>query len=77
MASKDQDTIEIEVVVTNDERTDDANQLSLTVKLIPIVRLLTKQSARSLSSRERRSRYPYQGSNADAPHRHLRPLFLR
>ena len=46
MASKDQETMEIELVAANDERTDDANQLSLTVKLIPIVRLLAKQAAR-------------------------------
>ena len=52
MAPKDQDTIEIELVIANDERTDDASgedetsQLSLTVKLIPIVRLLARQAAR-------------------------------
>ena len=61
MTKKDQDTIEIELVVANDERTDDAsgeddaNQLSLTVKLIPIVRLLAKQAARDL----------YQAANDD------------
>ena len=54
MTKKDQDTIEIELVVANDSRTDgasgedDANQLSLTVKLIPIVRLLAKQAAHDL-----------------------------
>jgi len=52
MAPKDQDTIEIELVVANDERTDDASgdsdaiPLSLTVKLIPIARLLARQAAR-------------------------------
>ena len=54
MTRKDQDTIEIELVVANDERIDDASgdddrdQLSLTVKLIPVVRLLAKQVARDL-----------------------------
>ena len=54
MTPKDQDTIEIDLHVANDERTDDAsgegdtNELSLTVKLIPIVRLLAKQAARDL-----------------------------
>jgi len=58
---KDQDTIEVDLHVANDERTDDAtgeddaNQLSLTVKLIPIVRLLAKQAARDL----------YQAANDD------------
>jgi len=52
MAPKDQDTIEIELVVANDERTEDATgdtdafPLSLTVKLTPIVRLLARQAAR-------------------------------
>jgi hypothetical protein len=52
MASKDQETMEIELVAANDERTDDATggddaiPLSLTVKLIPIVRLLARQAAR-------------------------------
>ncbi len=52
MTPKDQDTIEIELVVANDEWADaatgesGANQLSLTVKLIPIVRLLARQAAR-------------------------------
>jgi len=52
MAPKDQDTIEIDLVFANDERMDDASgdddrdQLSLTVKLIPIVRLLARQAAR-------------------------------
>ena len=61
MTQKDQDSIEIEVVVANDERTDDAsgesgaNQLPSTVKLIPIVRLLAKQAARDL----------YQAANDD------------
>ena len=61
MAPKDQDTIEIDLHVANDERTDgassdgDANQLPLTVKLIPIVRLLAKQAARDL----------YQAANDD------------
>ena len=54
MTPKDQDTIEIELVVANDEGADGAsgddgrNQLSLTVKLIPLVRLLAKQAARDL-----------------------------
>ena len=61
MTQKDQDTIEIQLVVANDEKVDDAsgegapNQLSLTVKLIPIVRLLAKQAARDL----------YQAANDD------------
>ncbi|MDH3664475.1 MAG: hypothetical protein OEU92_31425 [Alphaproteobacteria bacterium] len=61
MTPKDQDTIEVDLHVANDERTDDAtgeddaNQLSLTVKLIPIVRLLAKQAARDL----------YQAANDD------------
>ena len=52
MNPKDQDTIEVDLVVTNDDRTDDASgdsdaiPLSLTVKLIPIVRLLARQAAR-------------------------------
>jgi hypothetical protein len=52
MAPKDQNTIEIELVVANDERTDDASggddaiPLSLNVKLIQIVRLLARQAAR-------------------------------
>jgi hypothetical protein len=58
---RDQGSIEIELVVANDERADaatgedDDNQLSLTVKLIPIVRLLAKQAARDL----------YQAANDD------------
>ncbi|MEL6963864.1 MAG: hypothetical protein AAFO01_14000 [Pseudomonadota bacterium] len=54
MTQKDQDTVEINLHVANDDRTEgpssdgDANQLSLTVKLIPIVRLLAKQAARDL-----------------------------
>ena len=61
MTPKDQDSIEIELVVANDEKVDGAsgegapNKLSLTVKLIPIVRLLAKQAARDL----------YQAANDD------------
>jgi len=61
MTSKDQDTIEVELVVANDEKVDGAsgerapNQLSLSVKLIPIVRLLARQAARDL----------YQAANDD------------
>lgn len=46
------DRVEVKVKVANDERTDtatgdnDAIPLSLTVKLIPIVRLLARQAAR-------------------------------
>lgn len=52
MTPKDQDTIDIELIIANDQRTDDASgggssdQLSLTVKLLPIVRLLARQAAR-------------------------------
>ena len=52
MTPKDQDSIEIELHVANDDRaegaTGDSNAipLSLTVKLIPIVRLLARQAAR-------------------------------
>ena len=52
MAPKDQETMEIELVAANDERTDDATggddaiPLALTVRLIPIVRLLARQAAR-------------------------------
>lgn len=61
MNVKDQDTIEIELVVANDERANDAssegdaNELSLAVKLTPIVRLLARQAARDL----------YQAANDD------------
>lgn len=61
MNPKDQDTIEIELVVANDDRKDDAsgdsdaNHLSLVVKLTSIVRLLAKQAARDL----------YQAANDD------------
>lgn len=61
MNVKDQDTIEIELVVANDERANDAssegdaNELSLVVKLTPIVRLLARQAARDL----------YQAANDD------------
>ncbi len=46
------DRVEVKVKVANDERADattgdtDAIPLSLTVKLIPIVRLLARQAAR-------------------------------
>ena len=52
MNPKNQDAIEIELVVANDGRTEDTSgdsdalPLSLTVKLIPIVRLLARQAAR-------------------------------
>lgn len=52
MTAKDQDTIEIELIIANDQGTDDASgdggphQLSLTVNLLPIVRLLARQAAR-------------------------------
>ena len=52
MTRKDQETVEIELVVANDEEADDASgdgdslPLSLTAKLIPIVRLLARQAAR-------------------------------
>jgi hypothetical protein len=52
MTRKDRDSIEIELIVANGQRTDDAPgdsdavPLSLTVKLVPIVRLLARQAAR-------------------------------
>jgi hypothetical protein len=52
MTRKDQETVEIDLVVANDERTDDTSgdddaiPLSLAVKLLPIVRLLARQAAR-------------------------------
>ena len=52
MTRKDRDSIEIELIVANGQRTDDASgdgdglPLSLSVKLLPIVRLLARQAAR-------------------------------
>ena len=53
MAPEDQAIVESDLHVANDEQTEDAsgegapNQLSLTVKLTPIIRLLAKQAARA------------------------------
>ncbi|MDH3664387.1 MAG: hypothetical protein OEU92_30970 [Alphaproteobacteria bacterium] len=61
MSPKKRDTIEIELVIANDERAEgasgesDLNQLSLVAKLTPIVRLLARQAARGL----------YQAANDD------------
>lgn len=68
MTSKDRETIEL--IVANDDRTNDtapgdaqADQLSSAIKLFPIARLLARQAARDLhrtvnDNREPRKKRP-------------------